>query len=199
MVADDCLDKLLADIPEALVQNEQFIDELKENTSFVQVKKGDYLLRAGDICQHAWFINKGLYINLYISEKGQENVTGFSSDVYFPFLSAIGYFTQSPSDFEIKSLEEGELLCFTRSFIDNLSLRYPLFARYYQDAMMMIIAKHYSLFALRQSCKSEEFLNYLYTHYAWMVNRIPDKYIACYMGISNEWYCKLKKRVLKLN
>ncbi|MCD8176114.1 MAG: Crp/Fnr family transcriptional regulator [Tannerellaceae bacterium] len=190
-------DKLLADIPDALTSEESFLHEIKANTTLVHVKKGDYLLRTGELCLHAWFINKGLYINLYINDKGNEIVTGFSSDVYYPFLSAIGYFTQTPSDFEIKALEDGELLCFPRCFIEDLSLRYPLFARYYQNAMMTIIAKHYALFTIWQSSTTEEFITHLYEKYAWMVSRIPDKYIACYMGISNEWYCKLKKRLYK--
>ncbi len=196
---DDSFDKLLADLPEELSSDTVFITELKDHAEVLQVKKGDYLLRAGELSQSAYFINKGLYVNLYINGKRNETATGFSSDVYFPFLSAISYFTQTPSDFEIKSLEDGELIRFTREFIENLSLRYPLFARYYQNAMLTIIAKLYSLFAIRQSSTSEEFMTHLYTHYAWMVNRIPDKYIAGYMGISNEWYCKLKKRVIKLN
>ena len=29
----------------------------------------------------------------------------------------------------------------------------------------------------------------------WIMQRVPDKYIAQYMGISNAWYCKLKKRI----
>jgi hypothetical protein len=36
---------------------------------------------------------------------------------------------------------------------------------------------------------------YLYNEYIWIVNRVPDKYIARFMGISNAWYCKLKKRL----
>ena len=184
----DChLAKLLADLPESLARDEVFVGELSNITKVIAVDKGDYLLRTGEICQDAYFINKGLFINLYVSEKGDECVTGFSSDYLYPFLSAIGYFTQAPSEFEIKALESGELL--------RLSLRYPLFASYYQNAMLTIISKLYSMFAIRQSCTAEEFIKYLYNHYMWIMQRVPDKYIAQYMGISNAWYCKLKKRI----
>ena len=53
----------------------------------------------------------------------------------------------------------------------------------------------YSMFAVRQTSCSEDFLRYLYEHHKWIINRVPDKYIAQYMGISNSWYCKLKKRL----
>ena len=195
METDGHLAKLLADLPESLARDEVFVSELKNITTVVAVDKGDYLLRTGEICQDAYFINKGLFINLYVSEKGDECVTGFSSDYQYPFLSAIGYFTQAPSEFEIKALEAGELLRLSRTHIEDLSLRYPLFTSYYQNAMLTIISKLYSMFAIRQSCTAEEFIKYLYNHYMWIMQRVPDKYIAQYMGISNAWYCKLKKRI----
>lgn len=196
MEIDPHFARLLADIPEALARDEVFVKELESCTRVVTVRKGDYLLRSGELCQDAYFINKGLFINQYISEKGNETVTGFSSDTVYPFLSAIGYFTKAPSDFEIKAIEDGELLCFSRYHIEALSLRYPLFASYYQNVMLTIISKLYTMFAVRQSLTAEEFLAYLYKEYKWIINRVPDKYIAQYMGISNSWYCKLKKRIL---
>lgn len=196
MQADPHFDRLLADIPPELSQNEAFVKELESCTRIVTVRKGDYLLRTGEVCQDAYFINRGLFINLYINEKGDESVTGFSSDTMYPFLSAIGYFTQAPSEFEIKAIEDGELLCFSRHHIEALSRRYPLFASYYQNVMLTIISKLYMMFAVRQSCTAEEFLRYLYNHALWIINRIPDKYIARYMGVSQSWYCKLKKRIL---
>lgn len=195
MEADGHLAKLLADLPEPLAGNETFVGELKSVAHVVHVDKGEYLLRTGEICHNAYFINKGLFINLYVSEKGDECVTGFSSDDMYPFLSSIGYFTQAPSEFEIKALEPGELLRFSRAHIEDFSLRYPLFASYYQNVMLTIISKLYSMFAIRQSCTAEEFIKYLYNHYKWIMQRVPDKYIAQYMGISNAWYCKLKKRI----
>lgn len=186
---------LLADIPKVLARDVVFVKELESRARIITVKKGDYLLRTGELCQDAYFINKGVFINQYISDKGTESVTGFASDCQYPFLSAIGYFTKAPSDFEIKAIEEGELLCFSRNHIEELSLHFPLFASYYQNVMLTIISKLYSLFAVRQSCTAEEFLIYLYKHYMWVINRVPDKYIAQYMGISNSWYCKLKKRI----
>lgn len=196
MESDPHFARLLADLPEALARDEGFLKELENAARIVTVRKGDYLLRTGEFCQDAYFINKGLFINQYISEKGNETVTGFSSDTLYPFLSAISYFTEAPSDFEIKAIEDGELLCFTRQHIEALSLRFPLFASYYQNVMLTIISKLYTLFAVRQSSTAEEFLAYLYKNYKWLINRVPDKYIARYMGISASWYCKLKKRIL---
>ena len=165
--------RLLADLPEALAQDEVFVNELKSHARVITLKKGDLLLRTGEVCQNAYFsevcqnayfINKGLFVNIFMTDKGKDSVTGFSSDDQYPFLSEISYFTQTPSSFEIKALEDSELLCFSRVSIEDLSLRYPLFASYYQRAMLVIISKLYMMFAILQSYTAEEFIKYLYEH-----------------------------------
>ncbi len=190
-------DLLLNDMPRTLAADEAFVRELKTYAYPVNVKKGELLLRPGELCQNAYFINKGLFINIFTTEQGKECVTGFASDSQYPFLSEISYFTGTPSNFEIKAIEDGELLCISRVHIESLSARYPLFASYYQQAMLVIIAKLYMMFAYLQSYTAEEFIKFLYAHYKWIIQRVPDKYIALYMGISTSWYCKLKRKIIR--
>lgn len=183
-------------IPESLLDDESFVEDMTHCVTHLFVKKGDFLVRMGDICQNGYFINKGLFINQYVGENGNVCVTGFSSDEFYPFVSVIGYFTQQPSAFETKAIEDSELLCFSRSNLERLSVRYSDFGLCYQRVMLMIIEKLYTMFAVRQTCHSEDFLKYLYENHKWIINRVPDKYIAQYMGVSNSWYCKLKKHLL---
>ena len=72
--------RFLDELPHPLAQNERFVLEIEKYTRVITVKKGDYLLRSGEICQNAYFINKGVFINQYIGEQGNVCVTGFSSD-----------------------------------------------------------------------------------------------------------------------
>lgn len=195
MTTPNLYDKIFGYLGESLVNDEGFINEFKSYARVVQVAKGDYLLRQGEICSEGYFINKGLFLHQFVNDFGNESVMGFSVDNLYPFLSSISYFTQTPSDFEILSMEDGELICFSRSHIETLSLKYPLFASFYQQAMMMVISKIYTMYAARQSHTAEEFVRFLYNEHLWIVNRVPDKYIALFMGISNAWYCKLKKRI----
>lgn len=188
--------KLLADLPEALIREDSFLNDLLTHSQCISVRKGDYLLRTGEACQNAYFINKGVYLHQFINNKGEEIPVGFSTDDFYPFLSAISYLTETPSDYEIKAIEEGELICFSRNLLEGMSRNYPLFTAYYQHAIMRVISKMYTIFTIRQAYKSEDFMVWLYGNHASLINRVPDKYIARFMGISTSWYCKLKKRSL---
>ena len=195
MTQNDPFGKFYDHLDGALLANQEFVDEFKSYARIISVQKGDYLLRVGEVCTEGYFINKGLFLHLFINDQGNESVMGFSVDNLYPFLSSISYFTQSPSEFEILAMEDCELICISRNQIDALSAKYPLFASFYLRVMMMVISKIYTLYAARQSHTAEGFMKYLYNEYSWIVNRVPDKYIAHFMGISNAWYCKLKKRM----
>ena len=45
--------RLLADLPEALAQDDVFVNELKSHARVITLKKGDLLLRTGEVCQNA--------------------------------------------------------------------------------------------------------------------------------------------------
>ncbi|MCC8172777.1 MAG: hypothetical protein LIP00_13605 [Parabacteroides sp.] len=137
-----------------------------------------------------------MFLHLYVNSHGDESVVGFFVDTLHPFLASVSYISHSPSDFEIKALEDGELIAFPRPHIEILSRRYPAFTVFYQEVILLMLAKNCTIYAVRQSNNSEELLRYLYAEYLWIINRVPDKYIARFMGISNEWYCKLKKKLL---
>ena len=71
-------------IPSTLLENEAFADDIAHCTIRLFIKKGDYLIRTGEICHNGYFINKGLFINQYVGDKGNVCVTGFSSDEVYP-------------------------------------------------------------------------------------------------------------------
>ena len=189
-------EKLFESFPSELKENEQFLQEVISCAEVITLQKGAYLLKAGSICSSGYFVNRGSFLHLYVNEKGAKAVMGLSADLLYPFFSSPSYFLCDQTGFELKAIEEAEVLAFPREKINALSQKYPAFDSYFKELMLMVIAKIYMITAMRQSNTPEEILRYIYKEQIWIVNRVPDKYIAQFIGISNEWYCKLKKRIL---
>ncbi len=61
---------LASNIP--IVKNE--IYQHLETFTVKKVKKGEIILRQGDICSHTYFVEKGLLRYYSIDKKGKENV-----------------------------------------------------------------------------------------------------------------------------
>src|SRR6056297_1510649 len=162
------------------------------------VEKGEYLLRRGEICRHGYFIVKGSFMHVHINEEGKEFVIAFHVDeVYRYITSHQSYFTAQPSENAIIALEDSEVLVFQKIGIERLSEEYSEFHRYYYDvtAQGLLFLNLFS--TMRLSTSHAKFLEKIYLDYPVFLRRIPDKYIAEFMGISVEWFCKLKKKFLK--
>ena len=41
------------------------------------IKKNEYLLKAGQVCQHGYFINSGSFVQTFLNQNGKEIVQGF--------------------------------------------------------------------------------------------------------------------------
>lgn len=162
------------------------------------VKKNEYILKIGEVCKHGYFISKGSMVQTFLNPKGKEVVQGFYIDTAYAFVSSVNsYYDKKASAFEIKAIEDCEIIEFSKSQLEFLATNYSEFANFYHQITTLGFQNLYMLSAMRLSLNAEEFLTFLYKDYPQYVQRIPDKYIAQFMGVSKEWLSKLKKKVLK--
>lgn len=174
--------------------------QLQEFGKIRYLKKNEYLLKAGKVCKHGYFINNGSLIKTFLNQNGKEIVQGFYIDKDYAFLSEVtSYFSQKPSDFQIKAIENCELIEFSESQLKLLANNFQEFALFYHKITAKSYQNLYMFSAMRLSLNAEEFLVFLYNQHPIYMQRIPDKYIAQFMGISKEWLSKLKKKVFKPN
>lgn len=172
--------------------------QLQEYGILRRLGKNEYLLRAGEICNHGYFINSGSLVQTYLSPNGKEVVQGFYIENTYAFLSSVtSYFSEKRSEFEIKALESCELIEFSREQLDILASEHHEFAVFYHKITAKAFQNLYLFSAMRIALNAEEFLRFLYKQYPSCLQRIPDKYIAQFMGVSKEWLSKLKKKILK--
>lgn len=175
-------------------------ERLQEFGTLRQLNKNEYLLQAGDVCHHGYFINTGSLVQTFLSPNGKEVVQGFYIENTYAFLSSVtSYFSEKGSEFEIKALENCELIEFSRHQLDLLASEYHEFAVFYHKITARGFQNLYLFSAMRIALSAEDFLKFIYKEYPDCLQRIPDKYIAQFMGVSKEWLSKLKKKILNLN
>jgi CRP-like cAMP-binding protein len=174
--------------------------QLQEFGRIRYLKKNEYLLRAGQVCQHGYFINSGSLVKTFLNQNGKEIVQGFFIDEAYAFLSeVISYFSDQRSDFQIKALENCEVIEFSKLELEYLVNNFQEFAIFFHKITASSFQNLYMYSAMRLSLNAEEFLIYLYNQHPVYMRRIPDKYIAQFMGVSKEWLSKLKKKIFKTN
>jgi CRP-like cAMP-binding protein len=172
--------------------------QLQETGVEINIKKNEYLLKQGDVCRYGYFLNKGSLIQLFQHENGKEIVLGFYVSQVYSFLSSPqSYFSGTGSVFEIKALEDCSLLAFRKEDLESMAENFPEFRMFYHKITANALHNTYMFSAMRLSLSAEDFFIYLMKNHPAFLQRIPDKYIARFIGVSDEWLCKVKKRIIK--
>jgi len=180
--------------------NPELWSQIKEFGKIRNLKKNEYLLEAGQVCNHGYFLNKGSLVKTFLNLNGKEIVQGFYIDEDYAFVSeVVSYFSLKESDFELKAIENCEIIEFSKMQMDYLINNFQEFAMFFHKVTASSYQNLYMFSAMRLSLNAEDFLKFLYNHHPTYLRRIPDKYIAQFMGVSKEWLSKLKKKILKTN
>ena len=159
-------------------------------TSFL---KGDLLLKAGQICEHIYFIKKGS-VRGFIKE-GDRDITTWITAENELVTSIYGLSTRRPALENMQAIEDCEMLTLTYTDVENLYLQYPefnvvtrkLLERYYQDA-------EGRAFIARLTNAENKYTQFL-VRYGHLSNRIPLKYIASFLGMTIETLSRVRKRL----
>lgn len=161
-----------------------------------EISKKTMLLNAGDVCNFEAYVLKGCIREYFIDHKGQELTLEFAVEDWW--VSDITSFeNQTPSIMYIETLEDCELLVLSRAAKDELLTRVPKLERMFR----LMIQRHLSVLQKRlfrtvsytAMDKFEEFLR----RYPSLPQRVPQHYIASYLGITPEFLSKIRKRQMK--
>ena len=158
-----------------------------------QVKKKEFLLQEGKICSKITFINSGCF-RIFFNVEGLENtIQFFFADAWYTDYSS--FLTGIPSVENMQALENSEVVQFSQKDIYALYDRYPVF-----DRVGRIMAENAfrSISRLNQMLTNEipeqRYLNLLKQRPE-VVERIPQHYIASYLGIKPESLSRIRKRI----
>lgn len=157
------------------------------------IKKGEYLLREGEICNHVTFINKG-FVRIYNIIQDEDLTVNFAFEGNFTtdFASLI---PRKPSTDYIVAMEDLEIL----------QLEYTDMQALYESAMVWqkfgrLITEYVLLFVVERNkallfkSPEERYLKLMKERPKVMAN-VPLKYIASYLGITPEALSRIRKRL----
>jgi len=158
------------------------------------LKKKEVLLQEGEVCRNAYFISQGC-LRYYFNVEGEDK-TGqffFEGAWYADFES---YITGRPSSENIQALEASELLLLSRKSLLQLFDKVPKFERFgrliAENAFLGVKARNNSF--LNQT--PEERYQALLKERPKVISRIPQHYIASYLGIKPESLSRIRKRMM---
>jgi len=172
------------------VTDEQF-EFIKTLFTPKKVKKGEFLLREGEMSRYSIFVASGCLRTYTIDDDGKEHIFQFSPENWW--TGGMSFTSDIPSRFFIEALEDSEVLLTELSSLQKLNKYIPESAVYYQAALQKSMeAKAQRIISSLSATAEERYTDFL-KKYPSLVQRVPQHMIASYLGISPETLSRIRK------
>lgn len=166
--------------------------------SFKQIPKKTIMLRRGEKCTFDAFVVRGCVRKYYIDKNGFEVILQFAVENSWISDISFSIYETEPSQIFIETLETSDFLMFSPETKEHLFEKAPKFER----AFRILMQRHQAVtqnrllnsITLTAEQKYDEFLK----AYPTIPLRVPQHYIASYLGISPEFLSKIRTRKLKV-
>ena len=173
------------------VTDEQF-EFIKTQFIPKKVKKGEFLLREGDMTRYSIFVASGCLRTYTIDDTGKEHILQFSPENWW--TGDMSFTSNVRSRCFIDALEDSEVLLTEPSSIQKLNQYIPQSAVHYQAALQKSMEAKNQRIVASLSATAEERYNDFLKKYPSLVQRVPQHMIASYLGISPETLSRIRKQ-----
>jgi CRP/FNR family cyclic AMP-dependent transcriptional regulator len=162
--------------------------------TYKRIEKKTLLMHEGQVCDFEGYILKGCVRSYFIDGNGFEVTLNFAVEDWW-IGDVASYYEQKPSQLYFETLEQTELLIMKPADKEILLARAPKFERMYRLMMQRSLAvMQYRLFSTISKTAQERYLEFL-ERYPQIPQRVPQHYIASYLGVSPEFLSKIRSRL----
>jgi CRP-like cAMP-binding protein len=155
-----------------------------------QLRKHQFLVQEGDLVQYNYFIVQGLTKSFYTDETGREHIVHFAMDNNW-VTDAQAFHLQKKSSLNIYCLEKSEVLAISYDNIEKLCAGIEKMQYYFRKKS----TEENILLQRRIQClitnNAVNRYHDLASNYPALIQRVPKKMIASYLGVSRETLSRL--------
>ncbi len=164
-------------------------------TEIKDYPKKTILLKEGQVANHACFVIKGLARGYYTA--GEKEVTRLFMDEGFIITSWLSFYSRQPAHEAIELLEDCTLACMHHDDLQKIYAAFPEFNILGRKVTerFFYLSERRSLMLRRHT--AEEKYQMFVEQYPTLFQRIAQKQIATYLGISEETLSRVRAKMLK--
>ena len=170
---------------------ERFIDNVFKSKQFV---KGEHFLLAGDVCREAAFIESGVF-RFYINTDDRDATYYFAAESEF-ICDYPSFLPQRPSYINIQALESAEIRAISFDDLQRFYEKVVLGERFGRlIAEEIFVDSIQQLGSFYQDKPAVRYQNFVH-RFPQLVQRLPQYYIASYVGIEPQSLSRIRRRFL---
>lgn len=154
------------------------------------------LLSSGEISKSTYFVNSGILRSFNINDNIIEHVLHFACEGWW-IGDMYSYISQKPENLFIEVLEDAEIVEITKENQQKLYQEIPKLERFFRILAENSLVSHQERLMDNLSLTAEERFEKFCKKYPTLIQKVSQKNIASYIGVTPEFFSKMKARLLK--
>ncbi len=169
------------------------IDKLIINREKRCIPSKTILLKEGDVSKTLFYIKKGA-LRLWFNNDGKDITVQFFFEGQV-VSSMNSFFSSTPSLFSIESIEQTEIVMIAKNDFDTVVESSRELQRELLNILTQRFQNYIELFLSRIKNSPEQRYKELLQEHPHIIKRVPQHYIASYLGITNVSLSRIRNRM----
>lgn len=162
----------------------------------VQLKRRQILLQEGEICRFSAFVTRGCLRGFSVDRNGFDHVLNFAPPSWW-IADMYSLISQKPGILNIEALIDTEILTLTKRDQERLYIELPIFERFFRIITENSLVAYQQRLLDNLSLTAEQRYEHFCQKYPSLINTLPLKQIAAYIGVTPEFFSKMRNELLK--
>jgi CRP-like cAMP-binding protein len=159
-------------------------------------KSKTILLNSGQICKHSYFVNSGILRSFNINDNIVEYILTFACEGWW-IGDMYSLISQKPGNLFIEVLEDAEIVMLSKENQEYLYAEIPKLERFFRILTEKSLVANQERLLDNLSLSAEERFEKFCIKYPSLLQKIPQKQIASYIGVTPEFFSKMKSKLLR--
>ena len=189
------IDKLFQSFARYQLLNKREKEDLSSRLTEKKIRRRQYILEADEISKQYTFVAEGCFRTFSLDRKFAEHNLQFAGENDW-IMILHSFFFEKPAGVYVEAMEPSIILQIGKSDLLDLFVNNPKYDRYFR----VIVENNYTKLENRileaiSSSADQRYHNFL-ANYSTLAQKIPDKHIASYLGITPESLSRIRKQVV---
>ena len=158
------------------------------------LQKKEHLYRSGEVVKYATFILKGCLRHYYINEEGIERITILAEENWW-IGDLVSFRHHTPTNLSLQAIEDSDLLLIKKNNFELALANFPGFYEYYNKGMQRTYTKLQEQVGQSLADSAETKYRRLLKERPSLIQRVPQHYIAAYLGLTPETLSRVRKNI----
>ena len=160
------------------------------------IKRKQFILNEGGVCRYSTFVISGCLRGYTVDKNGIEHVLSFAPADWW-IADIYSLVSQKPGTLNIEALEDTEAILLSKVAQEKLYIKIPKFERFFRILTEKSLVANQQRIVDNLSLTAEERYSIFCNRYPTLIDHLPQKQIASYIGVTPEFFSRMRSEMLR--